>query len=532
MSTPHIQFGHVLVRIDQKRSKRLVCALENPAAYDHPVARIERIETHISWVLLTGGFAYKIKKPVDLGFADFSSLDKRRHYCKEELRLNRRLCPELYRDVVPITGTFESPRMNGAGTAIEYAVRMTEFSQDRLLCLMIERGELTAKHIDRLAKEVADFHASIPCDQFGKYGTPEDIWEFAAENFRAIRDSGRDALGQSAVDELYEWSLAEFQARRGDFENRKAEGFVRECHGDMHLGNMIADGDDVLIFDCIEFNDRLRWIDVMSEAAFVVMDLEDRGRAAEVSLKGAFRFLNAWLERTGDYPGLTVLPFYLVYRALVRAKVAVLRLQQNRADSTASAALLAECRGYLEQARCYAHRPHPRLSITHGVSGSGKTTGTQQLVEETGTIRIRSDVERKRLLGLELYEPTSQRLPANAYSAQTTQRTYGRLLQLATSSIQAGYSVVIDATFLQRKHRDMFHLLANKLDVPFQILHFDADVQALRDRISRRIESGNDASEADLQVLEQQLATQEPLEEDEREFVIFSASETQFLGQR
>lgn len=496
-----------------ENSQRLIHALHNPAAYPHDVQNVEELETHISWVLLTGEFAYKIKKPVDLGFADFSTLEKRRRFCDDELRLNRRLCPELYLEVAPIAGSVDAPQIGGAGTAIDYAVVMRQFPQDQLLSRLIADGEVDAGCIDRLAVQVAGFHERIERDETGPHGTPETVLEFAEQNFESLLAAEADAVDQSNVESLLQWTRDEFERRRDVFCRRKAGGFVRECHGDMHLGNMAADNGGVLIFDCIEFNPELRWIDVMDEVAFTVMDLEDRGRP-----DFAMRFLDGYLSHSGDYAGLEVLPFYLVYRALVRAKVAMLRLGQLSAGKECSAAV-AECSEYLNLARQYSRPAHPRLSITHGVSGSGKTTGSQSFLEEHHAIRIRSDVERKRLLGIGPTERTAEADKEHAYSAETTAQTYARLLEHSRNALRAGFSVVADATFLRRKDRDRFHQLASELNVPFQILDFQADVETLRERVTRRGRSGNDASEADLSVLEQQLATEDPLADDERPFV-------------
>src|SRR6266516_4567782 len=289
---------------------RLVAALAKPphfgARFGPDCEQVTVLETHISYVLLTGRYAYKLKKAVDFGFLDFTTLAARRHFCEEELRLNRRLAPALYLDVVPITGSVDAPIVGGDGIAIEYAVKMGEFPQDALASGLLTRGELVPADIDALAAMVAAFHGAIEVAAAGAgFGAPEGILQRAQDNCSALLP---------LLDDPAERAHA---ARRGAFLRRVEEGFVRECHGDLHLGNIARIDGELTIFDCIEFNPALRWIDVMSEVAFTVMDLEDRGRA-DLS----HRFLNAYLERTGDYSGLAVLRFYLVYRALVRAKIA------------------------------------------------------------------------------------------------------------------------------------------------------------------------------------------------------------------
>ena len=492
-------------------NESLIERLCDPSLFPHPCERIEVIETHISWVLLTGLRAYKIKKPVALGFVDFTTLDRRRRFCYEELRLNRRLAPDLYLDVVPITGSPDVPRIGGDGDAIEYAVRMLQFHQDYLLSRMMERDEVTAEHVDQLAQTVAGFHERIAvADPDSEHGSLKDVFEPAAENFEHLLRL-LDEPKKRVTEELQEWSMFQFERIRDVFVARKREGMIRECHGDMHLGNMFLHNGVPTVFDSIEFNDSLRWIDVMSEVAFVVMDLEDRGRPDL-----ARRFLNTWLEYSGDYAGLRVLPFYLVYRALVRAKVDAIRMDQGHLDRTEWQHLNDDCAGYLELASRYTTACRPMLMITTGPSGSGKTTGTQDVVERFGAVRVRSDVERKRMHGLGPLESSHRQI----YSAEDTERTYDRLAELATNVIDAGYPAVVDATFLQRDQRDRFRRLAHCLSVPFLILQFAANEDVLRERVRARQLAGHDASEAGLKILERQLELMEAIHRSEDEHTV------------
>jgi len=299
----------------------LFAALLDPACYPHPVAGVRVLETHISWVLLTGEYAYKIKKPVGLGFLDFSSLELRRHYCEEELRLNRRLAPELYLDVVEIRGTPGAPRIGGEGPLLEYAVRMREFPQAALASRALASGAFGAAEVDALAALVARFHeGALRAPESERFGSPDVVLADALQNFEQLLPLVKSAPDDRALRELRLWTKREFAARGEALAARRKQGFVRECHGDLHLRNIVLLDGRPVPFDCIEFNAELRWIDVMSEVAFLAMDLEDRGRRDL-----AWRFLGRYLEATGDYAGLAVLPFYLVYRALVRAKVHLLR---------------------------------------------------------------------------------------------------------------------------------------------------------------------------------------------------------------
>ena len=489
---------------------RLVRALGKPGAFGVGVTRVERIETHISYVFLTGTYAYKIKKAVMLGFLDFSTLDARRRFCAEELRLNRRLARDLYLDVVAITGTPDAPVVGGAGPALEYAVKMREFPQHALASAMLARGELDRMHIDRLAAEVAAFHGRIDvATADGPYAIPAEILQRANDNFAQVRPLLDEDAELGALDSLSDWTRHEHALRATVLEARRRDGFVRECHGDLHLGNIaILDGAAV-IFDCIEFNDHLRWIDVMSEVAFAVMDMQDRKRPDL-----AYRFLNGWLEITGDYEGIAVLRFYLVYRAMVRAKVARLRTAQVEGPAD-KRALLAEYGSYVALARADAHSRRPAIVITHGLSGCGKTTASQALIERAAAIRIRTDVERRRLHGIARRSSDAAGIERGRYAPQATAETYRRVLALTRAVANAGTVVIVDGAFLKRWQRDLFRDLAAELGIPFAILAFEASETTLRQRVTARVHAGTDASEADISVLENQLRTREPLEADE-----------------
>jgi aminoglycoside phosphotransferase family enzyme/predicted kinase len=491
-------------------------ALLAPACYPHAVARVELIETHISWVFLAGDYAYKVKKPVRLGFLDFSTLEARRFYCHEELRLNRRTASELYLEVVPVAGTPGAPRVGGEGAAIDYALRMRRFPQEALADRIAKQGGLNPGRIDALAAALSTFHASIPAakPQEG-FGAPGHVAAPALSNFEEIAELVPDSPDSPRLARLRAWTCAEAARLEGTFAARKHHGFVRECHGDLHLGNIVFLEDRPIPFDCIEFNPDLRWIDVINEAAFLVMDLLDHRLEA-----AAFRFLNAYLEATGDYAGLSVLRFYCVYRAMVRAKVACIRGRQSRGDVPAE-----EYRGYLGLAESLAKEGRGGLVLMHGLAGSGKTSVSQILLERAGAVRVRSDVERKRLHGLAARSRTHAPPYAGIYAPETTRATYDRLEQLARDIIASGRVAIVDAAFLARAERARFRSLAGVLGVPCVIASCFAAESILRRRVALREAAMQDASEAGVAVLENQLATQESLGPDELALAIGVDSE-------
>ncbi len=493
----------------------LIQALLRPQAWPAVVGQVEHIETHISTVLLAGDYAYKIKKPVDLGFLDFSTLERRRHFCEEELRLNGRLAPHIYLAVVPITGTAQQPCLGGEGPAIEYAVKMRRFPADALLSLHPEA--ITEQQIDAIADQVAAFHARIAVYAGDEdYGTPPAVLAPMQENFEQIRALVDEPETLGELGRLEAWTLHCHRALSQTLAARRAAGCIRECHGDMHLGNIAWVAGEPLIFDGIEFNPYLRWIDTLNEIAFLVMDLEEKRRSDL-----ARRFLNRYLKLTGDYVGLMLLRFYQLYRAMVRAKVAAIRLGQADLEAADKAAVMAEFRAYLELAEGYTRPARPALIINHGASGSGKSYGTGPVIQDLGAIRVRSDVERQRLARLEGWGRSGAGgIDQGIYTRSASDRTYARLLELAESILEAGFVAIVDATFLQVHRREPFYALAQKLKVPFVILDFEAPEALLRARIEQRLAEGADPSEANLEVLAAQLAKREPLSEEERRHAI------------
>ena len=466
---------------------------QQPQAFGHAVEAVECIETHISWLLLAGDCVYKFKKPLTLDFLDFSTVALRRAACLEELRINRRTAPGLYRGLVAVQGQGGALRVLPADEArgdAEPAVHMRRFAQEDLLSHVLEQRRLQPAHIDALARQVAQFHGQAAVAQPGQgWGTPSP-W----------------------LQQVAPWCEAQGAALAPVFEARLHAGWVRECHGDLHLANLVLIDGVPQLFDAIEFNPALRWIDCVADSAFLVMDLEARGRSDL-----AWRFLNAWLEHTGDYGGLQVLAYYRVYRALVRARVAGMRRAQ--AQGAARAASAQECQRYLELAARTTRMRPAALWLAHGFSGAGKSTQSQALIEQRGVVRVRADVERKRLFGL-APQASSAAVPGGIYTREASQRTHDRLAQVARAALDAGHTVLVDATFLNPALRARFMALANEMQVPCRILSFEAPLEVLRARVRARQQAGGDASEAGLDVLEAQWAAARPLSAQEEALTV------------
>lgn len=491
----------------------VIAALRHPAAYEHPVDTVQLVETHISWVLLTGSYAYKIKKPVDFGFLDFSTLEKRHFFCQEELRLNRRLAPDLYLEVTPITGNPLDPRMGGSGPIVEYAVKMRQFDEMALGDRLARNRQLRPEHIDGLAESLAAFHDR--CARSGeadRYGVPEVIETAAENNFIQIRPLLEAEADRQRVDGLRTWTQEQYERLKERMATRKQNGFIRECHGDLHLGNLVLLHERLVPFDCIEFSQDLRWIDVISELAFIMMDLEVKGLQHL-----AFRLLNHYLEITGDYSGIELLNYYRIYRALVRAKIACLTRAQTD-DQDQRETLAGRAREYMAYAEQTSLTPCPWLVITHGYSGSGKSHIAALLSERLPAIHLRSDVERKRLAGFTATATTDSRFGTGIYTEDMTRQTYIHLLNTAERLLTAGFSVIVDATFLDATRRQEQCALAQALGAQFAIVSTQAPEAVLRQRIRVRLAESSDASEADIEVLERQIRSSAALADAERDY--------------
>lgn len=468
---------------------------------------IETVETHISWVLLTPALAYKLKKPVHLPFVDFSSVAAREHFCNEELRLNRRFAPSLYLGVVPVYGTVDAPRIGGDGKdetsePIDHLVCMRRFPESAVLRSQLRAPSFDPALLDRFAQRLAASHASAgratPPSPFGDPG------QIALAATRIVAQL-RAQVGIPRLEPVQQWIDDKACELRMAWFARQQGGAVRECHGDLHTANIVCLDAELVAFDCIEFDPALRWIDVMSDVAFLTMDLKARGRRDL-----AFRFLDAWLQHSGDYEGLPVLVFYEVYRSLVRGLASCLGPGHEAPDGTAGGV------DYMACAHELMRDTHggARLMITHGFSGSGKSSIASQLVQFAGAVRIRSDVERKRLFGLgPLARSAGQGI--DIYSPEATRRTFDRMWACARSALLAGCPVIVDAAFLRRGERRNFERLAAELGVSCSILDCRASDAVLRHRVAQRCAHGDDASEADLQVLDRQLAYHEPLDDGE-----------------
>ncbi|MCP9912555.1 AAA family ATPase [Cyanobium sp. BA20m-14] len=511
--------------IDPAVGDPMMRQLLSPEAYGHPVAAggPQLLETHLSWVLLSGPYAYKLKKPVAFGFVDFSTAELREQACRDELRLNRRLSPERYLDVVPVYGPLEAARFIPPATSpssdttpavvIAWAVRMVQFDQEQLLPAALAAGQVGEGAIKELAERLARFHRdAATAGPETPWGQSEAVLQPVLDNLTALADCPG---AQAHLGHLTAWVRQQAGALQPWFGQRQRGCHIRECHGDLHLGNMLLGASGIEVFDALEFSETLRWIDPISELAFLVMDLAVRGRADLGTL-----LLNSWVEASGDGEGLCGWAWYSVYRALVRAKVSWLRLKQSGLAAAESSRIQTELAGYLRLAMDWVQRQSQPLVLMHGLAGSGKSTVAVALGQQLGAVVFRSDVERKRLFGLWGVKPT-RLLEGELYGQEASRHLYGTTLPALVEAASAGgLAVIVDACFLRRSERQLMVALAGKLGIPVQIVVCTAPEPLLRQRLLERATAGSDPSDATVEVLQSQHQWLEPLDPDEKGLVM------------
>ncbi len=464
------------------RLPQLIQAMLDPGFYPHPVQDpIQLIQTHISYILLTGDYAYKVKKPLDFGFLNFTTLQQRQHFCQEELRMNQRGAPGIYLQVLPITQTHGQFQFNGTGECVEYALKMRQFPQESLFSNLFERGELTPALMEELGRVVAAFHAQTETnDYIRSFGQPERVREAFDENYAQTQRYVGGPQTPQQYQETQAYTDCFFAERRDLFQQRLDQDRIRECHGDLHLRNICLWEGKIFLFDCIEFNEPFRFVDVMYDVSYAVMDTDARHRP---DLGNAY--LNTYLEETGDWEGLKVLPIYLNRQAYVRAKVTSFLLEDPTASEDVKAEAFNSAAQYYRLAWAYTLPKQGQLFLMSGLSGSGKSTVARYLARQQGAIHIRSDAVRKHLAGI----PLRERGGPEVYTPDMTAKTYQRLVQLGTELAREGYAVILDAKFDRQELRGMAIEQAQKQGIPVRILHCYAPEAILRERLQRRASS-------------------------------------------
>ncbi len=492
---------------------QLLERLMDPTFYDHEVSEpIQCLETHSAYVLLTGSYAYKLKKAVDFGFLNFSTLAARRFYCEEEYRLNQRGAPDLYLGVIEFTKDPTGIYLNGPGECIEVAVKMRQFPQQCLFSALLKRDELTDALMRQLGQRVAQFHREAATDPFiREFGTIDSIRAAFEENYQQTKIYSDGPQTQQQWVETKAFTDHVFQSDQRLFEQRVEQHRIRECHGDLHLRNICWWEDRILLFDCIEFNPSFRNVDVMYDVAFTVMDLDANGRSDLATV-----YLNTYLEETGDWEGLVLLPLYLSRQAYVRAKVTSFRLAEPFQSVAEHAEIEHTAAQYYQLAWRYTRPKQGRLLLMAGLSGSGKSTVARQLAQILNAIHIRSDAVRKQLGSVALYEKGGPDL----YSLEMSEKTYARLIDLGEKLTQRGYTVILDGTFSRKAGRQRILDWGQRVGIPVQMIYCTAPLSVLQERIRQRLAHEQDISDATPELIGHQHTAWDSFTEDEWEQVI------------
>ncbi len=490
-------------------------ALLQPAAYPHAVREVQLIETHISWVFLTGEFAYKVKRPVQFPFVDLRSAERRAFFCAEELRLNRRFAPELYLGVSPVTFEGGRARIDGPGEVIDHAVCMRQFPATDELAALLAGDELGLAALSTFGRELARLHEALPRPGAeDPWGRPESVRALLSRNLAECLQAAEKLGTAQTLRSLSEAYVARIEGAEPWIASRRAAGRVRECHGDLHAGNVARYGGRLLAFDCIEFEPAFRWIDVAEEIGCLHMDLCARQFDAY-----AQAFIGGYLLESGDYSACRLLRLYGAHRALVRAKVAALRAAEAT-DAQSRDTARGEHGRYLDCARELLAVRRPRLILMCGLSGSAKTWLAERLAPALRAVHLRSDIERKRLAGLAPGQRSGSALGQGLYAAAMSAATYERLRQCAAEVLGGGLSVIVDATCQRREQRERLSSLGAACEARVDVVFCHAPHEVLEARIAARQDAAADASEADRGVLARQQARFEPICAAERLAVV------------
>ncbi|MEO1094203.1 MAG: AAA family ATPase [Cyanobacteria bacterium J06638_28] len=479
-----------------------------PAFYPHAVTTpVRLVQTHTSYVLLTGNYAYKVKKPVDFGFLDYSTLEKRHHFCQEELRLNQRAAAAIYLEVVAIAQTGTTFTLDPLENVVEYAVKMRQFPQSALLSQKFAEGELTEDLLKDLAVAIAQFHEIAETNDYIRgFGTVEQIRQSIDENYAQTEGFIGGPQTRQQFDETKAYTDHFLATQAALLKQRIEQDKIRACHGDLHLNNICYWQDQLWLFDCIEFNEPFRLVDVMFDIAYIIMDLTVKGRTDLAAL-----FLSHYVEQTGDWEGLQVLPLYVSRQSYVRAKVTSFLLGDPSIAEAEKQKAGEQAAQYYTLAWSYIQPQTGRLFIMSGLSGSGKSTVAQALSRQVGALYVRSDAVRKHLAGV----PVAQRGDDSLYTADMNRKTYDRLIQLGVLLANNGYTVILDAKFDRVATRQAAIAQAHSYTLPITIVHCTAPLETLKQRVQER---QGDIADATVAVLAQQIL--EPFTEAETSYLV------------
>lgn len=485
--------------------------MKKSQTYDQNIKSIELLQTHISYVFLTGTYAYKIKKPVNFGFLDFSTLEKRKHFCEEELRLNQRLCPDMYLSVVPITIDNDHLRINGKGTIIEYAVKMRQFPQEKIMTNLLKTTEVTKKTIHDLCTTLISFYQTNQTTaEITSYGQLSAVKQNIDENFEQTKNKIGITITEEQFSTLQQINNQFFTKQYSVFQQRVNQGFIHDCHGDLHTGNIVLDN-TIYIFDCIEFNKRFRYCDIASDIGFLAMDLDFLNHPFLSST-----LIHCYREQSQDTHIYELLNFYKCYRAYVRGKVTGFKLDDPQITPEDKKKAIQTAQKYFTLAMYYARllhlqltKKHPILYLVGGLTGTGKSTLAEKIAVDHRAILINTDIVRKEQAGLDKYQKHHDAFNTGLYVPENIDKTYEKVIEKAETTLKHHHSVVLDATFVYQKHRQLAEDLTQTLNIPLINIHCTCPPEIVKQRLTKR-QTEKTVSDGRWEIYQQQRTTMDP----------------------
>jgi uncharacterized protein len=481
-------------------------AMLNPEFYFEKPEKIELIQTQMSFIFIAGDFAYKLKKPVNLGYLDYTTLEKRRFYCERELELNQRLCPETYISVLAITQKNNTISFEKDGNIIDYVLKMRVLPRNQMLNVLLEKDLVSSEMMSRLAHKLSSFHQRAETGEvISTFGDITSITYNTEENFNQTEKSIGRTISERKYQRIREYTRRFLSENSPLFTSRVQAGKIRDCHGDLHAAH-ICFVNDICIYDCIEFNDRFRYGDIASEISFLAMDIDHYGRA-DISSD----FVNYYVNYSGDTDLNRLLSFYKCYRAYVRGKVESFKLDDPVIIPEDKKIALRVAYGYFNLSSFYT-RSRPTLIITVGVTGTGKTTLAKELAKHTGASVISSDIIRKQLAGIPVNQHVYDSFDEGIYSTDFTRKTYDTMLSWGRHSLETGKPVILDATFISHSDREKAREMAEEIGADFYILECCTNEEIIRERLIKR-QRESSISDGRLEILGPQIKQFEPVKE-------------------
>jgi len=492
--------------------------LKNPKFYGPQVTSVQLLQTHISYVALTGTYAYKVKKPVNFGFLDFSTLDKRKYYCQEELRLNKRLCPEMYLEILPITQKENTLTLDGDGPIVEYTLKMKEFPQECIMTNLLKQGKISEETIDRLISIlIAFYQEQKPTEDITRHGELQSVKQNIEENFSQTKPMIDITVPKETFLYIKDQVSKFFEQKKDVFGRRMKQGKIYDCHGDLHSGNIVISGDTINIFDCIEFNDRFRFCDVASDIGFLAMDLDYLNHPYLSSY-----LIERYVEKSNDADMYSVLNFYKSYRAFVRGKVHGFQLNDPHIDPVTKVHIVESAKKYFELSRYYTslfsldlQKNKPILFLVAGLSGTGKSTVARKIAVDYHATIINTDVVRKETRGIDRYERHHDEVNTGLYDPKKVDETYEQVMQRTSMVLKKGKHVVLDATFQKKKYRQMAYHVAQKHHATFCIIQCISPDEVVKQRLEERLKKKT-VSDGRWEIYQAQKTTFEPFTMDEQ----------------